>query len=116
MGHFWRQRRGLCTFPRSPIRSFGRAVSQQLWPLSAQPSRPALLTSPHSSFPSSSHSLSPQPPSHAVVCLSFFVPFLVSHPPSWTSPPETLPSLSIPLHTVRQLCLSVRKIGEKPLR
>lgn len=47
--------------------------------------RRALLT-PHSSLSSSYHSLSPLPPSHVVVCLSFFFQaFLVSHPPSYTS-------------------------------
>lgn len=76
---------GLCTFSRGPPSDrFGRAVSRSSG--LCQPRRATLLTSPHPSFSSSYLSLSPLPPSHVVVCLSFFFSiFFVSHPPSQES-------------------------------
>jgi hypothetical protein len=62
--------RGLCILTGSPIRSF-RPCCETALAFACVGVLPC-LPPPHSSFSLSYHSLSPLPPSHAVVCLSFF--------------------------------------------
>ena len=90
MNHFWRQRAknkapgAVHLLTGSPSDRFGRAVSQ-LWPLPAGVLPclpPPLFLLPPLTI------LSPLlPPSHVVICLSFFLAFLVSHPSSQSRPP-----------------------------